>query len=73
MDERIGPTDEVGEIAADVVAIGNELRYRLLLGHELIGEPPLFACSLRSDGVGLLEIDVTASTLSYLHAQPLAS
>ena len=63
MDQRIGAADEVGEIAADVVAIGNEARHRLLLGHELIGEPTLLARPLRADGVGILKIEVTASTL----------
>src|ERR687891_113506 len=43
MDQRIGAADEVGEIAADVVAIANEARHRLLLAHELIGEPSLLA------------------------------
>jgi hypothetical protein len=68
VDERVGATDEVGEVTADVVAVGDEARHRLLLRHQLIGEPALLACPLRPNGIRVLKIDVTLSTLQYLHA-----
>jgi hypothetical protein len=70
MQQRIGAADEIGEIAADVVAIGDALRHRLLLRHELIGEPTLLASPLRTNGIRVLKIEVTASILLDLHAQP---
>jgi hypothetical protein len=69
----LGATDKVRKITADVVAIGNEPRHRLLLAHELIGEAAFLVSSQLTDGVGILKIEVTTSTLEDLHAQPLLS
>jgi len=51
MDQRIGATDEVGEIAADVVAIGNEARQPLALVISLLVSPRILARPLGADGV----------------------
>jgi hypothetical protein len=68
MDQRVGATDKVGEVTANVVTICDEPRHRLLLGHELIGEAAVLVSALRTDSVGILKIEITMSTLEYLHA-----